>query len=390
MGQRWLTWVVALLLIASVTTVVVVFLLQGEGPPEYLVAIGERGREPGKFDGPAGVAVDSSGNLFVLDTGNGRIQRLDPEGKLIGHWGDPGSDTKKFRNPLRIQAVPGSEGILWVADTDNHRLQSFKTTGEFISEVGALGQAPGQFSHPIGMAFDPAGNLWVCDSGNHRLQKFGPGVKNVLAILPKEPKQSSAVGEFDRPWGVACDATGALYVADTHNHRIQRFQKDGTYIGTFGTQGKGPGEFRFPSAILVDRAGNVFVVDSGNNRLQKFDAQGKFLCEWGKAGKLGREFQNPQQIAEGPDGTLYIADTANHRIQKYAPRKPMYFSKGEDVQIPTKPRAPGPTETPLDLPEVPSDDPTPGLTAEPEAGSTPTSSPTPAASPTPVAEPTRF
>ena len=390
MGQRWLTWVVALLLIASVTTVVVVFLLQGDGPPEYVMALGERGREPGKFDGPAGVAVDSSGNLFVLDTGNARIQRLDPEGKLIGHWGDPGSDVKKFRNPLRIAIVPGGEEILWVADTDNHRLQSFNTQGEFVGEVGGLGQSPGQFSHPIGMAFDPAGNLWVCDSGNHRLQKFGPGVKNVLAIIPKDPKPSSAIGEFDRPWGVACDATGSIYVADTHNHRIQRFAKDGTYLSTFGTQGKGPGEFRYPSAILMDRANNLFVVDTGNNRVQKLDAQGKFLCEWGKTGKLSQEFQNPQQMAEGPDGTLYIADSQNHRVQKYTPRKPVFFSKGEDVQIPTKPRAPGATETPLDLPEVPSDEPSPGASGEVPASATPAATATPAASATPVAEPTRF
>ena len=386
MSQRWLSWMVAILLLAGVCTVVLVFLLQGDGPPDYVTAIGERGQEPGKFDSPAGVAVDSGGNLFVLDTNNSRIQRLDPDGKLIKMWGDPGSDAGRcFSGPLRVLISP--EDILWVADTDNNRLQSFDSTGRFLSEVGSLGQSPGQFSRPIGMAFDPAGNMWVADSGNNRVQKFAPGMKNVLAIIPDNPRPSSLAGEFNTPWGVACDATGTVYVADTENHRIQRFAKDGTPIGSFGTMGNGNDQFYKPTDIMIDRAGALFIVDSGNNRIKKHDAQGTYITEWGKIGSLAREFNNPQQITQGPDGTIYIADTNNNRVQKYRPRKSPLFQQDQNVQIPVKPRAPGETTGPVTgMPDVPSDDPTPGATSKPK---TPTS-PTPKPVTTPEAEPTRF
>jgi len=387
MGQRWLTWLVAILLIAGVTAVVVLFLLQGDGPPDYVTASGSKGQEPGKFDSPAGVAVDSGGNLFVADTNNSRIQRIDPQGKLLKMWGDPGSEAGRcFSGPLRLLIT--GEDILWVADTDNNRLQSFNSMGLFQKEVGSLGQGPGQFSRPIGLAMDPGGNMWVCDSGNHRLQKFDPAMKNVLAIIPENPRPSSSLGEFNTPWGVACDATGTIYVADTMNHRIQRFAKDGTPIGSFGTMGQGKDEFFKPTDILIDRNGALFIVDSGNNRIKKHDAQGVYITEWGKKGTLAREFDNPQQMTESRvDGTLYVADTNNHRVQKYTPRKSPLFQQNQGVQIPTKPRAPGPSETPItELPDVPNDDPTPGSTSSP----TTTPAPTTPASSTPEPEPTRF
>jgi len=387
MGQRWLTWVIALLLIAGVTTVFVVFLVQGDGPPDYESVIGDfshRGVRAGEFDSPAGVAVDSSGNLFVVDTANSRVQRFDPNGKHIEDWAaTPGSDRGQFRNPLR--AAFNREGILWISDTDNHRLQSFDTRGGPLSEFGSLGQGPGQFSHPIGLAFDPAGNMWVADSGNHRIQKIGPGAKNVLAIIPEDHKPSSVKGEFNTPWGVVCDATGSVYVADTYNHRIQRFAKDGTFLNTFGTMGDKPGEFNKPTSLLIDRVGALFVVDSGNNRVQKFDGQGQFLTEWGKKGNLAREFNNPQQITQGPDGMIYIADTGNHRIQKYRPRKSPLFQQDHDLQIPTKPRAP--EQPSLDMPEVPTDNPTATASGQPDR---PASSATPTSPGTPLPEPTRF
>lgn len=384
MGQRWLTWTIALAVIAVVFTFLAVFLLQGDGPPDYQAALGERGQEAGKFDSPAGVAVDSSGNLFVLDTGNARIQRLDPDGKLLEEWAaTPGSDRGHFRNPLRAQFNP--EGILWVADTDNHRLQSFDTRGGYLSEVGSLGQDPGQFSHPIGIAFDPAGNMWVADSGNHRIQKLGPGAKNVLAIIPEDHKPSSLKGEFNTPWGVVCDATGTVYVADTNNHRIQRFAKDGSFLATFGSHGDKPGQFNKPTSLLIDRVGSLYVVDTGNNRIQRFDGQGTFQTEWGRRGNMAQEFLNPQQITQGIDGTIYIADCGNHRIQKYRPRKSAVFHEDPQLNIPVKPRAPE-QQPGLDLPEVPSDDPsarpTPGSERRPSGEGSP--------SPAPLDEPTRF
>ena len=196
-------------------------------------------------------------------------------------------------------------------------------------------------------------------------------------------------GEGMRKRMAKFDATGTVYVADTENNRIQRFAKDGTHIGSFGTAGDGKDNFYKPTDILIDRNGALFIVDSGNNRIKKHDAQGLYVTEWGKRGSLAREFDNPQQICESrQDGTIYIADTNNNRVQKYHPRKSPLFQQDQGVQIPTKPRAPGASESPLTgLPEVPSDEPTPGATGKPSATPSPAATAAPA---TPDAEPTRF
>lgn len=357
-NHRAVVWIIAIILVLGVGAIGFVVLTQGEGAPEYVTALGTKGIKEGEFNMPAGVAVDSSGNLYVLDTGNNRIQRISPEGKALGEIGDgAGSGQGQLSGPLRMTF--DHEGNLWVADTENHRLQSFDSQGKFLDEMGSLGQDPGQFSKPCGIAFDPNGNMWVADTYNHRIQKFGPGGKNVLMTLPTDDNSPSNLKEkFDTPWGVACDPLGNVYVADTNNHRIQRFTREGIWLSSWGSAGTELGKFNRPTDVLVDRDQNVFVVDSGNNRIQKFTPQGIALLEWGTHGEQARQFSNPQQMAEGPDGTLYIADPGNNRVQRYRPRVLPLFDPGNNLAVPTRPKArltPSETVTPqLEVDEKPS------------------------------------
>ena len=133
----------------------------------------------------------------------------------------------------------------------------------------------------------------------------------------------SLIGQFRDPEGIAAAPDGTLYVADTGNHRVQKFQADGTFIakwgrnGGDGTAGAGDGEFNRPKGVAVDAAGNVFVTDSDNHRVQKFAPDGTFLTKWGSEGTGDSQFRNPRGIAVDAAGNVYVADQLNNRIQKF-------------------------------------------------------------------------
>src|ERR1700752_1856232 len=99
-------------------------------------------------------------------------------------------------------------------------------------------------------------------------------------------------GQFQWPEGVAGAGAG-VYVADSQNDRIQKFDADGTFLTTWGFYGTANGSFSRPTGVATDFAGNVYVVDSGNNRVQKFDANGAFLAKWGSFGSANGQFNSP-------------------------------------------------------------------------------------------------
>jgi hypothetical protein len=122
---------------------------------------------------------------------------------------------------------------------------------------------------------------------------------------------------------VAVDASGDVYVADSTNHRVQKFTSDGTFLTKWGSYGSGDGQFIRPSAIAVDGSGNVFVVDGGNVRIQKFTSTGTFLTKWGSAGGGDGQFGSglydtgPGDVAVDAIGDVYVVDTFNTRVQKF-------------------------------------------------------------------------
>ncbi len=121
-------------------------------------------------------------------------------------------------------------------------------------------------------------------------------------------------GRFFNPRGVAVDAEGNLYVADTFNYRIQKFDRTGAFLTKWGADGTtGDGEFSYPSGVAVDAAGHVYVADTFNDRIQKFDGDGAFLTKWGSSGSGEAQFQRPQGVTVDAAGNLYVADTFNDR-----------------------------------------------------------------------------
>ncbi len=133
------------------------------------------------------------------------------------------------------------------------------------------------------------------------------------------------LGELSRPRGLAADTQGNFYVADTGNHRVQKFDSDGGIISSFGTFGAGVGELSSPNGIVVDDDGNIYVTDAGNNKLVRFGPNGAYQKEWGRPEV---EFYGPRDIAISPDGKVYFVDQGRSRIVKFEPKTETFTSFG--------------------------------------------------------------
>ncbi len=183
----------------------------------------------------------------------------------------------------------------------------------FAAKWGSAGSGEGQFNTPHGVAVAADGNVYVADTFNHRIQKFTA----TGTFITEWGFYASGEGQFNRPIGVAVDADGNVFVTDGYNHRIQKFTSTGTFLTEWGSQGSGNGQFRYPYAVAVDAAGNVYVTEITNSRIQKFTSAGDFIARWGSYGSGDGEFNGPAGVAVAADGNVYVTDHANDRIQKF-------------------------------------------------------------------------
>lgn len=178
----------------------------------------------------------------------------------------------------------------------------------------------GGFNAPKNMALAPDGSMYVLDTNNHRVQKFDASHNFVKAW----GGQGNAPGQFNEPWGIAVAPDGMVYVADTWNHRIEKFDKDGNFVSMWGEFGD-IGELYDsellklygPRAIAIDREGNLWVMDTGNERVVEFDPNGEPLDVYGGGGAEVGQFLEPVGITTDQAGNFYIADTWNRRIQVF-------------------------------------------------------------------------
>ncbi|MDD5068338.1 MAG: 6-bladed beta-propeller [Candidatus Pacebacteria bacterium] len=234
-------------------------------------------------------------------------------------------------------AISTSTGNMYVVDSANDRIQKFDSSGTPLAQFGSNGTGDGQFYTPRGIALDPGGNIFVSDSLNHRIEKFNSSGTFVSAFGWGVSDGSSAFqtctsscqagisgagnGEFYRPWGIAISTTtGNIYVADQFNHRVQIFDSGFSYIGQFGSGGSGDGQFYYPRGIALDSSDNVYIVDLYGARVEKFDSSGNYLSKFGSSGSGDGNFgaSYPGGIAVSTvTGDIYVVDSANDRVEKF-------------------------------------------------------------------------
>lgn len=263
------------------------------------------------FNRPVGVAVDGSGNLYVVDAGNSLVQVFDSKGAFLRRWGSSGFGDGQFRNPYGI-AVDGS-GNVYVADTGNCRIQVFDSKGVFLRKWGGYGSGDGQFYNPNGVAVDRSGYIYVADTDNRRIQVFeGNGT-----FLRKWGSYGSGEGQFINPRAVAVAGSGKVYVTDYSNSNIQVFDSTGVFLQKWGNYGPENGQFYYPNGVTVDSTGNVYVADYYSGRIQVFDSTGVFLRKWGSAGSGDGQFSYLVGLAVDGSGNVYTAEYKNRRVQAF-------------------------------------------------------------------------
>jgi predicted membrane-bound mannosyltransferase/DNA-binding beta-propeller fold protein YncE len=189
---------------------------------------------------------------------------------------------------------------------------------------GQPGGDPGQLSVPRGVAVAPDGSLYVADSSNNRIEHFDAKGNLIKAwgSFADVQQGDAPGGTFNEPWSVAVGPDGSVYVADTWNHRVQKFSADGTFLAMWGAKPGTTGEalaFYGPRSIAVDAQGRVFVADTGNKRIVILSPDGQLLSQFGTPGAGEGELDEPVGIALDELGRVYVADTWNHRVQIFAP-----------------------------------------------------------------------
>jgi sugar lactone lactonase YvrE len=186
---------------------------------------------------------------------------------------------------------------------------------------GMPGSEPGQFNNPHGVAVAPDGSLYIADSSNYRIQHLSPDGEVLQVWGQQSPVMGGDApdGTFSEPWDVAVGPDGSVYVADTWNHRVQKFTADGQFIAKWGfgisQNMDDPYGMYGPRGIAVDADGLVYVTDTGNKRILIYDDDGNFVNQFGEGGFDANQFSEPVGIAATTSGLMFVADTWNQRIQ---------------------------------------------------------------------------
>ncbi|MCA9878978.1 MAG: NHL repeat-containing protein [Thermomicrobiales bacterium] len=275
---------------------------------------------------PTGVAVDADGTLYVVDGPRDQVRVFNPDGTPKATWGTSGVGPGEFAfssDTAWGDLAVGPDGDLYVLDSSLGRVQKFTPEGEVLFEFAELGSGEGQLLAPLGIGIGSNGQVYVADWGNHRVQVFAGDGTFLAAWDGTQGGGPPLAGPRD----VAIDASGVAWVTDEIMQRVTGFGPDGTVVGSFGKIGSDPGEVRGPWGIAVDAAGEIYVVDHENDRVQVFAPDGELLGVIGATGDGLGEFEAPFYPAIGPDGALYVADETG-RVQKFA--APAGTAKGSD------------------------------------------------------------
>lgn len=304
---------------------------------------------------PFGLAVDSSGTLYIADTIHHRVRKVDSSGAIqtvagTGQSGDSGDGAAavqaQLASPHHVAVDP--TGAIYIADTYNHRIRRVSPEGVIttVAGTGAAGFAGddgpasgARLNYPFAVALDREGNLYVADKENHRIRRISKdGRISTIAGTGTAgysgDEGPAARAQLDTPSGVAVDASGNVYIADTYNNRIRKVTPDGVIVtvagtGRFGYAGDGgpatAAQLALPMGVAVDEEGNLYIADYLNRRVRRVSLEGVMttVAGDGRAGYSGdggpapaAQLDFPHGLAVDPAGRLYVSDIGSHVVRR--------------------------------------------------------------------------
>jgi DNA-binding beta-propeller fold protein YncE len=283
---------------------------------DFFFSWGSSGTEAGQLDLPRGISLDPAGNVYVIDQANNRTQVFSGDGEFLREWGSFGEGDGQFNVPFGILV---DKGRVYVTDRKNNRVQVFSQNGTYRTQWETREAMPGVPFQPVAICVNSSGYFFVGGIGG--IQVFSPKMNYVTTW----GSFGDGDDQFQVPFGLAVNATGYLYAADTLNCRIQVLSPDGRFVDRFGEQGGGPGQFFFPTGLAIDDEDCIFVADSNNDRVQVFYPSGTFRMEWGSRGSDPGQFEFVTGIAvKTPDTDtrpvpelIYTTDLENDRVQVF-------------------------------------------------------------------------
>jgi uncharacterized protein (TIGR03663 family) len=292
------------------------------------LVFGTGGASDGQLAAPHGIAIAPDGSVYVADTNNNRIQHFSDTGQFIDSWGSFADVTAgdapigTFNQPMAVALSPDGK-FVYVADTWNHRIQKFTSGGSPVKMWGKPLYDPATTDQlgmwgPRGIAINAQGLVFVADTGNKRILVYD-AEGNFLEQIGNEGLSN---GQFEEPVGLAFDPRGYLYVDDTWNQRVQVFAPsvDGKIFspllqwdisGWFGES------LDNKPYIAADNQGHIFVTDPEGYRVIEFTSNGGFVRTWGDFGTAPENFGLPTGIAIDSSGRVWVDDSANNRIMRF-------------------------------------------------------------------------
>ncbi len=289
---------------------------------------------------------DANGNIYLADYGNNRIQKFAPgstsssTGTTVAGGNGVGASANKFNSPIGV--FVDASGNIFVADRFNHRIQKFpanstsSTNGTTVAGGNGSGSAANQLSSPTGIYVDGQGNIYVADRNNNRIQRFPANSTSSTngTTIAGGNGVGSAANQLNAPYGVYLDASGNLLVVDNGNHRIQKFPSGSTSSTNATTVAGGNGfgsaanQLNSPRSLFIDLSGNFYVADYSNNRVQKFPSSstsstsGVTVAGGNGSGSASNQLNSPFAAWVDGSGNIYVADQGNNRVHLWATGAP--------------------------------------------------------------------